>query len=344
MANGDDWDRFDWDRFDWDRLMQAANAAPSILNTKPWSFHPVAGDRIALCADLTRWLKATDPRQRELFISCGAALFNLCAAIRVTGHDAVVWLIPDEETHPDLLAVVEKVVRRTHPATVSEQHLYEAIPWRHTVRQPFSHSIGMNMVAELVRAARMEGVDAWLLHQRQTRRLLRMARRANPVLKRDEEYVNEVRQWTGDGERVSQQYGVPKDRLAPKPKHQRRRPMRDVGLAWSPGRQGTKFEKRPKLMVLATETDSRLDWMRTGQALERLLLTATYFGVEASFLTQPFELNDRNKKDEHQRWLWPKSPQMVIRLGCTSDPGHVTRGISGGPTPVPIDTGPQPRR
>ena len=77
--------------------MQAADAAPSILNTKPWSFDDrLDNDRIELRPDWARHLKVIDPRHRELFISCGAALFNLRMAIRVTGHDPVVWLLPDE--------------------------------------------------------------------------------------------------------------------------------------------------------------------------------------------------------------------------------------------------------
>ena len=177
--------------YDWARLMRDADAAPSILNTKPWSFDRVASDRIELRPDWQRHLKIIDPRHRELLISCGAALFNLRMAIRVTGHDPVVWLLPDQQTGGaavcphcgdrcgigDLLASVEIVVRRAHPATVTEQRLYEAILRRHTVREPFSHSIRINMLAELERVARMEGVDTRLLHQGETRRLLRWAAR-----------------------------------------------------------------------------------------------------------------------------------------------------------------------
>ena len=71
-----------YDQYDWTRLMQAADAAPSILNTKPWLFvDKLANDRIELHPEWTRHLKVIDPRHRELFISCGAALFNL----RMTG-------------------------------------------------------------------------------------------------------------------------------------------------------------------------------------------------------------------------------------------------------------------
>lgn len=305
------------------RIIRAAQAAPSVLNTQPWSFCVRSDDRIEVRADMTRHLTVTDPRRRELVISCGAAVFNLRLAIRVTGHDPVVWLVPDEDNDPDLLASVEIVVNRTRPATITEQRLYEAIQQRHTNREPFSERrIRMNMVAELEQVARAERVYAWLLHGRQSKHLLRMVAAAEQELAVDESYRAELSHWTGGavGDR-----GVPAAALGPQPADGHTL-VRDLGKGVGDlgrgiarpggGRQVARFEKRTRLIALATEADGPLDWLRTGQALQRLLLTATRYGVAASFLTQPFEVNDRHQQFARQRWPWPKSAQMVIRLGC----------------------------
>ena len=58
--------------------------------------------------------------RRELIISCGAALYNLRLAIRVTGHDLAVWLLPGD-SGPLVLASVEIVTGRTKRPTVTEQ-------------------------------------------------------------------------------------------------------------------------------------------------------------------------------------------------------------------------------
>jgi len=68
-------------------------------------------------------------------------------------------------------------------------------------------------------------------------------------------------------------------------------------------------------MVLSTETDTSLDWLRAGLALERVLLMATRRGVAASFLTQPFEPQDRNATPIYRPPSWLKHPQVVSRLG-----------------------------
>ena len=319
-----------YDPYDWARLMQAAHAAPSILNTKPWLFDDkLDSNRIELRPNWARHLTVIDPRHRELFISCGAALFNLRMAIRVTGHDPVVWLMPDEQIGGaacrhcgdlcgvgDLLASVEIVTLKFHPVTLTEQRLYEAIPLRHTVREPFDHGAPMILITELERAARAERADARLLHRRETGRLLRWAARIDQALKHDPLYLEELRRWTGSN--ASPDLGVPADKFGPTPKSWGRPPVRDLGLGWNVARQVKKFKGRSQLIVLETETDKPSDWLRVGQAMQRLLLTATYYGLETSFLTQELEAEDRKPPDyqlTQHWWPWRESAQMVIRVG-----------------------------
>jgi Nitroreductase family len=70
----------------------------------------------------------------------------------------------------------------------------------------------------------------------------------------------------------------------------------------------------PHLAVLATAHDEPADWLRAGQALQRVLLTATVYGVTASLLYQPIELHD-TRQPEAGWWPWPECPQIVIRFG-----------------------------
>jgi hypothetical protein len=318
-----------YEPFDMARLMQAVNAAPSILNTRPWKFDKVAAHRIELRPDWGRYLRIIDPLHRELLISCGAALFNLRLAIRVTGHDPVVWLLPDEQTGGsvcphcedscgvgDLLASVEIITRPAHPVTATEQRLYEEIPRRQTVRKPFLSKMPMTVQAELEQAARMEGAQARLLHRRDTRRLLRRAAQIDQKLKLDPAYVAELREWTGSNATPS--HGVPASKFGPEPASRRHPPLRDLSLAWPGTRQPKKKFERPQLIALETESDKPSDWLRAGQALQRLLLTASYYHLQASFLTQELEEEDMrmpSSQSARQRWRWPESAQMVIRIG-----------------------------
>ena len=74
------------------------------------------------------------------------------------------------------------------------------------------------------------------------------------------------------------------------------------------------FEAEPTIAVLSTYGDSRTDWLRAGQALQRVLLEATLDGVQASFRNEPLEMLAH-------RWRVRDAttgfghPQMVMRLG-----------------------------
>lgn len=68
---------------DWPRLEEAIKKAPSIFNTRPWSFRPLPPDRIELRLPGRRDMDKA--LERESVISCGAALYNLRLAIRRQG-------------------------------------------------------------------------------------------------------------------------------------------------------------------------------------------------------------------------------------------------------------------
>ncbi len=66
--------------------------------------------------------------------------------------------------------------------------------------------------------------------------------------------------------------------------------------------------------MLTSAADEPADWLRAGQALQRVLLTATARGLCASFLYQPIQLRDM-RGDAAPAWPWKENPQIVIRFG-----------------------------
>ena len=78
-----------------------------------------------------------------------------------------------------------------------------------------------------------------------------------------------------------------------------------LGYAW--------FEEAPRLAVLATAGATRKDWLHAGQALQRVLLTATLWGIAAAPLTQPLETTDAWLVRDPRTGV--EQPQMILRLG-----------------------------
>jgi hypothetical protein len=74
------------------------------------------------------------------------------------------------------------------------------------------------------------------------------------------------------------------------------------------------FEQRPQLAVLLSTHDEPVDRLRAGQAMERVLLTATANGIQSSPLHQALEWPDLREALRHpHRGLG--NVQMLLRLG-----------------------------
>ena len=108
--------------------------APSVHNTQPWRFTADGGPQLSLYADDGRQLSVTDPDGREMMISCGAALFNVRVALRSLGCLPATRVLPD----PDQPALVAQVSWRPGvPADDFEQRLFGQLLTRRTHRGAF---------------------------------------------------------------------------------------------------------------------------------------------------------------------------------------------------------------
>jgi hypothetical protein len=276
--------------------------------------------------DGDRRLSSIDPGSRELIMSCGAALCNLRLAIRTAGHDLTVHLLPYPQDR-SVLATVEIVTGHIHPPGNVLQELYDAIPRRHTDRWPYGGAgrglmkgdpVPPSILAAMELAAAKYGSRLRVLSRPEVRKWLREAESADATLRADAQYASELIRWTHEGDR---DIGLPADAFGPARAphsgwHQTSSPVRnfrpgtptagpagpagpaqDESSEADPdprGHHGRRFERLPQLMLLSTTGDQPLDWLRAGQALQHTLLTATRYGVSASFLTQPFELRDHD--------------------------------------------------
>jgi hypothetical protein len=118
-------------------LVRPAILAASPHNTQPWLFK-VASSSIELYVDTSRSTGALDPYLREQRIGMGCALENLMLAAAANGYQATATLMPRKLTgttaalRPQLVARVELAV-----GTPQQSQLYDAIPRRHTNRNPY---------------------------------------------------------------------------------------------------------------------------------------------------------------------------------------------------------------
>ena len=295
----------------------AATSAPSIHNTQPWLFRP-RDDAIDVLVDRRRQLAALDPDGREMCVSVGAAVFNLRLAVRAHGYEARVRLMPDTG-EPDLMASVSIGPAAPPPAAVVA--LAEAIPRRHTNRRPFAdRPVPFGVMQELAGAAVAEGAALLAVDPPLRDGVLSLTRTAENRMRTDPRYRAELSAWTTPGG-VGRRDGVPRQAFGPRATD-RALPLRDFALGHGAPTAVVDFEPDPTLILLFTDGDSTVDWLRAGTALQRILLTATTRGLAATPLSQLLEV-------PRLRTLLTDSAtgqvvQTVLRIGYPTTPALAT--------------------
>lgn len=287
-------------------LVGRAALAPSSHNTQPWIFR-VLDSAIELHADRTRALPVNDADDRELTISCGCALLNLRLAAASEGLDASIELLPDPGD-ADLLATL-RFSSATAPAN-GEVELARLMEQRRTYRKRFDdRAVSDEIVGELMNAARQEG--AWLkpLRTEEIRQqLAALVSEGDSIQWDDPRWRRELAAWMhprrrGDGLTLPT-LAIPVAKWV----------VRTFDMGGGVGAKDQQLaEGSPLLAVLGTEADEPRDWLKAGQALERVLLVGCRHGLQASYLNQPVQVDALRAK--LREMISAGVPQSVLRFG-----------------------------
>lgn len=284
-------------------LVEDAMRAPSSHNSQPWLFRAREG-ALELHADRTRALPVNDPRDRELLISCGAALTNLLASAEHHHFSGLVHLWPDDED-PDHLATVSLVP--TQPYT--DARLAYGIRLRGTWRRPFpARQVTQDVVDQLLAAARDAGAWAHVVDDEQRPELVDLVTGGDHFQFTDPRWRRELAAWmhpgrSGDGLTLPLVSGAVTRLVVSHVDVGERTARQDAALTAA----------APLLVVLGTDTDDEAAWLTAGRALQRLLLTGAVLGIQAGYSNQPCQVDVL--RPILASVIGRKHPQMVLRLG-----------------------------
>jgi hypothetical protein len=306
-------------------LVNYAVLAPSSHNSQPWKFR-VAGNTLELFADRRHSLRVVDPKDRELLISCGAALFNLRTAMYHFGCVGDARPLPDPG-YPDLLARVTLDSECMLPGEWSK--LFTSIPKRATNRGPFEQlELPPAVEHALLEAAHLEG--AWLTLFKSTaakESVAALIAKGDRMQFDNPEFRVELAKWLRSNRDKDGLPGYAKGRselldfTTPAIAFLVRTFDLGNGLA---ARDRQLATGSPLLACLGTARDDTLDWLNAGQALQRVLLIATSHDLHASFLNQPIEVPELRPK---LGALTGRKgyPQLLLRIGRGAPAKHTPR-------------------
>jgi hypothetical protein len=299
--------------------------APSSHNTQPWRFI-INGDELLVCADRTRSLANIDPFDRELIISCGAALLNLRVALAHFRVPVEITTFP-QSLDPDIVA------RIVFPASGSMlkdlAELFNAITKRATNRGPFiSEDVPAAIVERLKSAATLEGVDVTFAQDLGRReRLATLIAEADRRQFDDPRFRRELARWIHPSRRndgmpaASQGLRVLTDGATPLVAMA----IRTFDLGNGVAAAHEKLARgSPLLVVLSTRMDNNEGWLAAGLGLQRLLLVAVNEGYSASYLNQPIEVADFRTELAKELSI-DGYPQLLLRVGRGQPISHSPR-------------------
>lgn len=286
--------------------LSLATRAPSVHNSQPWHWK-IGDESLHLYADTTRHLIHTDPDQRDLLLSCGAALHHAVVGLAALGWQSRITRLPNP-ADPNHLASIQ--VKRQEPGEL-DILLAAAIPRRRTDRRLFSFwPVSRADIATIgVRVARM-GVQMRRVELSTDLRAVL----AEAVWKHvhDREYLDELTVWSG---RYSSRAGVPA-RNIPDSDSRAAIPGRlFAGAALDQPADTPARHDHAVVLALGTSGDDAVARVRAGEATSMALLTSTALGLSSCPVTEPLEIVNTRESIRSEVFGGSEYPQVMLRVG-----------------------------
>jgi nitroreductase len=295
----------------YEEILTLACRAPSIHNTQPW-FWRIHRDEegLDLLADHSRRLMHADPDERNLMISCGAALHHLQVVAAGLGWQAMVRRLPDR-SEPGVLA---SVVLEPSELSLAAARRLHSVTVRQTDRRRFTRArVSEELLKRLARQGTEWGAQVLPAAPESVAELLRLNARADERQRADEGYLAEIAAWT----RYRRGEGVRSEAL---PRHDRETALSDPGGRFPDGELDEAVPSRDQarssaLLLVSSSSDDTLSRLRAGEAMSEVWLRATEEDLSVVPLSQCIEVPE-TREQVIARMLDDRAlPQILLQVG-----------------------------
>ncbi|MBP1612984.1 MAG: hypothetical protein H6Q13_432 [Bacteroidetes bacterium] len=303
---------------DFKELVASAIKAPSGHNTQPWLFR-LQEDAIEVHPNLKNALAVVDPENRELYISIGCAVENLCVAATQKGYHPTPVILQEN----DSISIIRINLKKQAP---TNNPLFEAIAKRQTNRSAYNtRTIAADTLNLIQGIAKEEGIKFYMYKNGEANfdTLTEYIRQGNEMQMKDEQFKNELLNWirynkhhvnqTGNGlayatmgsPSIPKFLGKPLVKAFLKPKTQNKSDIKKVTSS-------------SHLVLFTIAANTPEEWILLGRTLERFLLETTRLGIANAYMNQPCELKELAQKIKEKLLPNDEYPVILIRLGYAS--------------------------
>lgn len=293
------------------KIIEYTAVAPSSHNTQPW-YVKIQNNTIYLYADFSRRLRFSDPKNRELYISIGAALQNTLYACSGFGFDYTLTYFPKGDEN-----LVASVEINFNKITSEDPSVLKAIRERHSNRNIYSNKkIPDGVLKKWKNLVKDLGVGINIISNDNVRKKLAQEISVATIeAMGSKDFRAELSKWVRHNLTKSHD-GMPGYSMNIPTLISFLSPF--VLKKFNVGGRQAKMEKKwimssPILVVLCGD-DDRQTWVRVGQAYERVVLEATKNNIKSSTLTAAIEIGDHNSNVAEIIGA-KKRPLVMFRFG-----------------------------
>ena len=292
-------------------VIEQAIKAPSGHNTQPWLFK-INSDNIEIHPNFEKSLPVVDADNRELFISLGCAVENLCIAAASKSYDYKVSIAEN-----GVIAInLEK------KELIKYNSLFEQIAIRQTNRSVYTGKTISNDTLEVLKKIPLEaGVNIYFYENgsKEFDTISDFVVRGNIAQMQNKEFTDELKSFmrfnknhqnkTNDGLSYAV-FGAPN------------LPMFIVKHIMSgylnPKTQNKgdvkKMQSSSHFVLFTTQANSLEQWINLGRTMQRFLLKSTELKIVHAYLNQPNEI--RELSVEMAKFLQiSEYPTILLRIG-----------------------------
>lgn len=302
---------------DYIKMVEYATKAPSGHNTQPWKFE--IGDAfIRIHPDFSYGLPMVDADNRELYISLGCALENLCIAANEFGYKTNATV-----QKKDTAFIINVELEKEEGL---KNTLFAQIERRQTNRNVYNNQIIHPDTIKTLEKVPCEKNTKWYLFEKEDTvfsQLTKFVMQGNEVQMKDKQFKKELLSWMryNDKQVENQKNGL-SYKMFNSPSMPKSIGKFIVGCFLKPKTQNTtdleKIKSSSHLALFTTTNNTPEGWIATGQSLERFLLTATGLDIACAYLNQPCEVNELAQKIQYELLEDNEFPVIILRLGYAS--------------------------
>lgn len=317
-------------------LVAAGVLASNPHNTQPWIFR-IGDGRIDILADTSRNLGTFDPYLREMHVGLGCAIENMVLAAAPNGY--AVTVVPAAGSLLDIggrdAPVLAATLHLTH-ADAPADPLYDAIPKRHTNRNPYDLARGYpgDLLQSFAAFEHDAGVKLFLFREGAAYESLgATVIAATDEIVADHAMIEDSHRWFRDGpdEMARERSGLELDTAGLSPallaiaKMLPALPAEQSHGTWAKQTRDTHVPTAALLgLIAARDRYDRAQALAAGRLWQRIHLTAGAAGADMHPLNQPVEMIDRERQLDAE-------PKAEARLAAvtgdeTWQPTFVFRG------------------